>query len=156
MAEPIRKVKRLEIPEEEIIDRDVQEVKKAISDNKTAIINGIELLSVLDEDDFLMMFKAMINHRKAITKNVFTEINKPMYEGALHNLGQMLFLLGDLNLDQMQSFAVKMNRGLAEASATKEEERTSYMGMVRALKDPEVNHSMTMLLNFLRGMGKEE
>lgn len=154
MAEPIRDIKRIQINEEDVIDHDVQEVRRAISKNKKAILNGIELLSILDNDDFLMMFTALIKHRKEITKNVFKEINKPQYEGVLHNIGQLLFLLGDLNMEQLEDFTAKLNRGLTEASATKEDERTSYVGMVRALKDPEVNHSMTMLLNFLRGMGK--
>ena len=98
---------------------------------------------------------AMVHYRKEITKNVVQEINKPQYAGALHNLGQMLFLLGDLDVDRMETFTGKLNRGLVEMSATREEEQTSYLGLLRALKDPEVNRTLTMLLNFLKGMGKE-
>lgn len=156
MAEPIRKIKRMEIPEEQIVDENVAEVRKAISDNKDALLNGIEMLTAMNNSDLFMAGSAMINHRKEITKNVVQEINKPQYEGALHNLGQMLFLLGDLNIDKMEEFTGRINSGIEQMSNTKEDEQTSYVGLLRALKDPEINYSLTMLLNFLKGMSREQ
>ena len=153
MAEPIRKVKRMKISEEQVVDHNVDEVKKAVSANKDALLDGINMLSSLHESDLLQAGAALLNHRKEITKNAVQEINKPQYAGALHNLGQMIFLLGDLDLDKMEEFTGKLNAGLESMGETKDDETTSYMGLVRALKDPEVNRSMTMLLNFLKGMG---
>ncbi|WLV25606.1 DUF1641 domain-containing protein [Aciduricibacillus chroicocephali] len=155
MAEPIRKVKRMQISEEKVIDHNVDEVRKAVSANKDAILDGINMLASLHNSDFLMAGSAMVNHRKEIVKNFSQEINKPQYEGALHNLGQMFFLLGDLNIDQMEDFTKRINNGLDSMVNTREEERTSYVGLLRALKDPEVNHSLTMLLNFLKGMSRK-
>ena len=154
MSKPIRKVRRLQISEEKVIDHNVDEVRKAVSANKDAILDGINMLASLHNSDFLMAGSAMVNHRKEIIKNFSQEINKPQYGGALHNLGQMLFLLGDLNIDQMEEFTNRINNGLESMASTSEDEHTSYVGLLRALKDPEVNHSLTMLLNFLKGMSR--
>ena len=156
MASPTRKIKRMEITEEQVIDHNVDEVLRAISANKDSILSGIEMLTALDNGGLLETTSALVNHRKEITKNVAQEINKPQYAGALHNLGQMLFLLGDLNIDKMEEFTDKINKGLEGMGDTKQDEHTSYVGLLRALKDPDVNRSLTMLLNFLKGMGKEQ
>ena len=156
MANPTRKIKRMEISEEQVIDQNVDEVRRAISANKDSILSGIKTLTALDQGGLLETTSALVNHRKEITKNVVQEINKPQYAGALHNLGQMLFLLGDLNVDKMEEFTGKINKGLETMGETKQDEHTSYVGLLRSLKDPEVNRSLTMLLNFLKGMGKDQ
>ena len=33
--------------------------------------------------------------------------------------------------------------------------RQSYLDLLRTLKDPEVNRSLTILITFLKGMGKD-
>lgn len=35
------------------------------------------------------------------------------------------------------------------------DEKTSYFDLVRSLKDPEINKAVTILMQFLKGMGQE-
>src|SRR5699024_497993 len=154
MAEAIRKIKRMDVPEEKIREDNVEDVVRKVSDNKDAILNGIDILATLHEQGMLDLLHALIKRKDDALENILTELNKPQYAESLKNIGQLVFLLGDIKLDEIQYFTDKTNQGMAEASAVETDEITSYMALFKALKEPEINRSVTMLLHFLRGMGK--
>ncbi|WP_164669236.1 DUF1641 domain-containing protein [Virgibacillus doumboii] len=155
MSEPISKIKRMEVPEEVAHEQNLDEVSKAVSENKDAILKGIDLLASLEKNGSLDMANAIVKHKEDALENIMGELNKPQYSGTLENIGKLFFLIGELKIDELQYFGDRLNRGLEVASTIEDAERTSYMDLLKALKDPEINRSVTMLLQFLRGMGKE-
>ncbi|MDY0406057.1 hypothetical protein P5G51_012240 [Virgibacillus sp. 179-BFC.A HS] len=52
MAEPITKIKRLEVSKEALEQQDLQEINHAVIENKEAILQGIDLLASLHEKGF--------------------------------------------------------------------------------------------------------
>ncbi|MFC4556903.1 DUF1641 domain-containing protein [Virgibacillus kekensis] len=155
MADQISNIKRMKIPEETVREHNLDEVTKAVSENKEAILKGIDFLSMLNDSGYLDMTNALIKHKDEAMANVFKQLNRPQYSAAVENLVKMFILVGELNVDELQNFSEKLNRGLEKADESSEQESTSYMDLLKALKDPEINRSITMLLNFLRGMGRE-
>lgn len=159
MAEPIRNIKEMEVSKEVIKEKNIAEVLEAVSDNKEAILKGIQLLSNLNESGGLDIANAFIIHRKVALEKLITELDKERYASSLENLTKTIFLLGTLNIDNLEHFINKVNNGMEEAilsEAEAHETSTTYMSLFKALKDPQVNRSITLLLEFLRGMGKEE
>lgn len=155
MAEKITGIKRLEISEQTIQERNLDDVVKSVGDNKEAILKGIELLNTLNQSGTLDTVNAFVKHREDALENVMRELYKPQYAGVLENLTNLILLLGDMDMAELQTFTDRLNHGVKEAAASEASEKTSYMGLIKALKDPEINRSITMLLQFLRGMGKE-
>ncbi|ASK63684.1 hypothetical protein CFK37_16725 [Virgibacillus phasianinus] len=155
MAEAITKIKRMEMPEDAGRDQDISEVTSAISNNKEAILKGIDFLGTLNDNGMLDMAHALVKQKETALDNVMREFNKPQYSATLENLSKLFLFLGELNVDELHHFSNKLNNGLAEAHTIDESEKTSYLDLIKALKDPEINRSITMLLQFLRGMGKE-
>jgi len=145
----------MEVSEETIRGRNLDEVVKSVSENKEAILKGIDLLEALNQSGTLDMVNAFVKHREDALEYVMRELNKPQYSSILENLTNLLLLLGDMNMEDLQTFAGRLNHGVREAAASEAMEKTSYMDLIKALKDPEINRSITMLLQFLRGMGKE-
>lgn len=156
MANPITHIKRMEYTEEEVQAENLDEVMTAVSDNKDTILKGISLLHTLDESGMLDMTDALIKQRKAAMENIFSELNRPQYTGVLENMSKLVFLLGDLDVEKLSEFTKKINQGMVETSISNPDEKASVMGLMKALKDPEINRSITMILQFLRGMGREE
>ncbi|MEN1970332.1 DUF1641 domain-containing protein [Lentibacillus sp. N15] len=154
MANPITSINRMEVPEDVMQERQLEDVVKAVSANKDAILQGIELLASLHDQGILEMVNALIVHKEEAIENVMSELNKDQYTSILENLGKAVFLIGELRMDDIQYFTEKINRGLDEARIYERTERTRPMDLLKALKDPEINKSITMLLQFLRGMGK--
>ncbi|MFZ4453921.1 DUF1641 domain-containing protein [Salibacterium aidingense] len=155
MAEPISDIKRMEMSRQEKVEQDVQEVKEVVSANKESIVKGIELLSALEEADALEAATALTKKRKTLLNNVIKEIDKPKYTDALDTLPNLIFLLGDLDIEETRMLLQRLNNGLRETEGEKEQEETSYTDIVKSLKDPDINRSITLLLQFLKGMGKD-
>lgn len=155
MAEAITRIKKMEFTDEEIKERDLDDVLTSVGENKDAILKGITLLRTLDDNGMLDLVDALIKQRKAAMENVFTELNKSQYTGVLENLSKLVFLLGDLDVEKLGEFTQKVNQGMTETSVSDPDEKASIMGLMKALKDPEINRSVTMILQFLRGMGRE-
>ncbi|AIF43943.1 DUF1641 domain-containing protein [Virgibacillus sp. SK37] len=157
MANPISDIKRLEIPAEDVEKNNLDELTKAVSENKEACIKGIGLLSAMNESGILDAASALIKHRKEATKNVVQELNKPQYSATLENLVELFLLLGEIDVNEVSNITDKINHGMKEAMEVppSSQEKMNYIGMIKALKDPEINKSITMILSFLKGMGKE-
>lgn len=156
MAEPISNIKKMQLSEEEIKDQNLHEVLEAVSENKESVIKALNLASALNQNGTLDFLTALVKHKEEGLNNVITELNKDQYTNTLENASDLLFLVGDLDLNQMKELTGRLNEGMQEALATEKEEKTSYTAMLKALKEPEINHSITMFLTFLRGMGRNK
>lgn len=155
MADPITNIKKMEYTEEEIREAQLDEVLTTIGENKDAIVKGIALLRTLDDNGMLDFADALIKQRKAAMENIFTELNRSQYTGVLENMSKLVFLLGELDVDKLSYFTGKVNQGMTETTVSDPDEKASVMSLVKAFKDPEINRSITMILQFLRGMGRE-
>ncbi|WP_209480241.1 DUF1641 domain-containing protein [Virgibacillus litoralis] len=155
MSNPITNIKRMEIPEETTKERNIDEVSRAVSENKDAILKGIDLLANLNKSGSLDTVNALVKHKEDALENVMGELNKPQYSGTLENMSKLFLFIGDLKVDEIQYFADRLNSGMEVASTFEGSDKTSYMDLLKALKDPEINRSVTMLLQFLRGMGRD-
>ena len=156
MGERIRVIIRMEEPKEYKIEKDMKILQERLSDKKIAIEKGIDILDALEKAEALDAVHAAIVQRKVITGNIVTELNKEQYEGILDNIGNVLFMFGDLDLEEASVFVKKINNGMRVANRANSNNKTSVKDLLGALKDPEINSSITMLLNFLKGMSREE
>src|SRR5699024_10493500 len=116
---------------------------------------GIEFLKTLESQGMLDMIDASLKQKEEILTNVVTEANKEQYTGIFENAGDLLFLIGKLDVGEIESFTYKLNSGLNNANEKDTDETTSLMGLIRALKDPEINRGIVTMMNFLKGLGQE-
>lgn len=154
MANPIRTIKRMEVPEEMLHDKHVVDMMHALVENKNAILRGIDLLSEIHSSGTLDAVHALVKQREVALTQLFTELNKERYRPFLENINGLLKLAGQLPIEDLQYLARKLNKGVEQAQKLKGDESVSYMGLVKALKDPEINRSLTTILAILKGMGK--
>ncbi len=132
----------------------MEEVATAVSENKEAILKGIDLLESLNQSETLDMLTALVKHREDALANVMRELNKPEYAAPVENITKLFQIAGKLDVDETRYVADRINHAVKEAAASEATGKTSYMDLLKALKDPEINRSITMMLQFLRGMGK--
>ncbi|REI07156.1 DUF1641 domain-containing protein [Staphylococcus felis] len=154
MAERISKIKKIEKTDAQLKAESLDEVTSAIAENKDSILKAIDLIGILDEAKILDVLKGAVKQRGVITEKIVTELNKDQYSGILHNMGQMLFLLGSLDTDELSVLLNKVNKGLRVANQANPNARSSVSGLVKVLKDDEINQSLTYFLNILKGMSR--
>lgn len=145
----------MEVPKEVIHDKYIDDIMHAVVKNKSAILSGINLLSEVHASGTLDALHALIKQREVALTQLFTELNKERYRPFLENIHGFLELAGQLPIEDLLFLASKLNRGVEQAQQLKGNESISYVGLVKALKDPEINRSLTMILAMLKGMGKD-
>ncbi|MGV3041836.1 DUF1641 domain-containing protein [Staphylococcus rostri] len=154
MAERITKIKRIEKSAAEIKAENIAEVTDKIAENKDSILKVIDLVKNLDDAKILDALNGALKQRGVITEKLVTELNKDQYAGFLHNIGQMAFILGDLDTDELRVLLNKVNKGVRVANQASPNARTSIKGLMGVLKDDDMNQSLTYFLNMLKGMSR--
>ncbi|AKS68558.1 hypothetical protein RN70_02965 [Staphylococcus schleiferi] len=154
MAERISKIKRIQKSEAEIKAERLTEVTDAIAENKDSILKAIELVRALDDAKILDAAKGAVKQRGVIAEKLTNELNKDQYSGVIHNMGQMVLMLGALDPEALRVLLNKVNKGLHVANQASPNARTSIAGFMRVLKDDEMNQSLTYFLNMLKGMSR--
>ena len=127
MGERIRVIKRMEEPKEYKIEKDMKILQERLSDKKIAIEKGIDILDALEKAEALDAVHAAIVQRKVITGNIVTELNKEQYEGILDNIGNVLFMFGDLDLEEASVFVKKINNGMRVANRANSNNKTCLL-----------------------------
>lgn len=156
MAENIRKIKRMEIPPEKQKADALAEVTDAIAENKDVIIKAIRLMKVLDDAKILDASIGAVESRGFITGKFTKELRKEQYTGVLNNLAPLVFMIGKLNVPNLEDMLMKVNKGLENANQASPNQRTTVGSLVGLLKDEDANRSITYFLNILKGMSREE
>lgn len=154
MARPITNIKRMKISDQTVHDQNILEIIEALSEHKVAVLKGIQLLAVFQENGTLDMLHALLKQSDVALANLVHELNKPKYTATLENLNKLFLLLGELNVEDLHHFIQGMNKGLENVRDLTHLKKTSYMDVLKAMKDPDINKSVTLLLQFLRGMGR--
>lgn len=154
MAERITKIKRMQKSEEQIKQESLAEVTDAIAANKDSIMKAINIISTLDDAKILDAVSGMVNSRGVIANKFAVELNKEQHTGLITNMASLVFLLGDLNVNDLSIMLNKVNKGLSVANQASPNQKTSITGLMSVLRDDEMNRSLTYMLNMLRGMSR--
>jgi uncharacterized protein YjgD (DUF1641 family) len=155
MAERISKINRIEKSEEQVKAESLSEVTDAIAENKDSILKAINLVKALDDAKLLDAMSGAVNGRGVIANKFAVELNKEQYTGLISNMASLVFLLGDLNVDDLTTMLNKVSKGLRVANQANPNQKTSITGLMGVLRDDEMNKSLTYMLNMLRGMSRE-
>jgi uncharacterized protein YjgD (DUF1641 family) len=155
MAERISKINRIEKSEEQIKAESLSEVTDVIAENKDSILKAINLVKALDDAKLLDAMSGAVNGRGVIANKFAVELNKEQYTGLISNMASLVFLLGDLNVDDLTTMLNKVSKGLRVANQANPNQKTSITGLMGVLRDDEMNKSLTYMLNMLRGMSRE-
>ena len=157
MAEPIKNIQFKPVNEEGQRKRDLMEIEDALLANKDSMLEVLEIIGYLKNRGILDMVKGLLGQGDKVLDIAVNLANMPDNKNSIKNLLLLMGTIGMINVTQLEPILLKINAGIARVAEVedKETEKTSYLGMARALKDPEVNRSITLLLEFLRGMGTD-
>ncbi|KKI53148.1 MAG: DUF1641 domain-containing protein [Staphylococcus equorum] len=154
MAERITNIKRMQKTEAEVKEENLAEVTDAIVANKDSILKAINIISTLDDAKLLDAMSGAVKSRGVIANKFSVELNKEQYSGLISNMASLVFLLGDLDVDDLSGMLNKVNKGLRVANQANPNQKTSITGLMGMLKDDEMNRSLTYMMNMLRGMSR--
>lgn len=153
MAKPIREIKvNKQNPMEEQADS-LNEIISLIAKNKESITTALEIIQELNSAGLLDMIKGLLKTRNKVGVLVIDQLNQPSMHRTIKNSMQAIQLFGKLDSDKLNILLNASNRGLEYA--TDHDEKLSKWGLIKSLNDPNVMSSISTMMSFLKGMGKE-
>lgn len=156
MAKPISTIERLAVSDETKREQDLKEIEASLANHKEAVLETIDLLGHLHDRGILSLLNGLFSQGDEVFRILVQELNKPNNSRVLENLLGLAGVLGSIDIDRLKMLAEKANNGLKEATETDAAQQPSNVfELLKVLKDPEINRSIGMMVQFFKGMGKE-
>ncbi|RLQ96650.1 DUF1641 domain-containing protein [Falsibacillus albus] len=157
MAKAITQVHKKQMTDEEKRKKDLLEIENALLDNKQAIMESLQIINHMQERGILSLLSGLFGQGDKVLDVLVKAVDKPENTNTIKNLLLLVGVLGKLDVKHLEPILLKVNAGIERVYEHGEEDnqKTGYFDMVKALKDPEVNRSVTLILNFLKGMGAD-
>lgn len=154
MAKAIRQIRWAEQNQAEEQAQDVNEILKALAENKEAVLSCIELVKGMHELKVFETGGALLKKSDEVGAIAMQHINQP----AVHNMIKSGFgifkFLGTMKPSQLETVLEGVMQGMEKMSQTiKNSEKESLWKMRKRLSKPEIRTVMTSMFDFLEGMG---
>lgn len=156
MAKAIKQIERIQISEEDQRNRDLREVEDALVRNKEAILESLGVIQHMHDRGLISLMSGLFAEGDKILKILVKKADTKETANTLKNMLLMVGVLGTLNVKQLEPILLKVNAGVARVAEKKDDDETiGYFDIFRSLKDPEINRSIALIFEFLKGMGTD-
>jgi uncharacterized protein YjgD (DUF1641 family) len=152
MARAIRLIEKKTQTEAETQAESLGEILKAVSDNREAITQFLDILGELHKSGVLDIAQGVMKNRAQLGAVGFEFIKVANIPIILKNLIIGVQFLGRLDPKKTQTLMDSLSKGIEQAGQP-EKEHKSMLGLLGMLRDPDVKASMSTALHFLQGMG---
>ncbi|SDO45496.1 DUF1641 domain-containing protein [Alkalicoccus daliensis] len=155
MAKAIKTIEPIKKTQEEIRKEALEEIQDALVDNKEAVLGTIDMMKNLEKSGVTRFLNGLFSEADQVLEVVVQEAAKEENTNALRNALLLMGTLGTIDMKQIEPLLLKVNNGVARVAENPDpEKKTGYVELMKKLKDPEVNRSLTILVRFLEGMGQ--
>ncbi len=155
MAKAIQRIERMPNSKQLLRDENLKETLDQLADNHESVMEGLRLLQLLQDRNILPLLNGALKERDEILNVLVPVLTKKENTEVIKNLLEMISVIRMLNVEGLKEGMSFVNAGLEEAKAgVEKDETTSVFDLLKSLKDPNVNKSVTFMMNFLKGMGK--
>jgi len=158
MAKAITNINRIQVTEEQKRKSDLEEIETALLDNKDAILQSMDILKHMNQRGVLSLLDGLFSEGDKVLNVLVKAADKPEATNTIKNLLLMIGVLGTINVQQLEPLLLKLNSGIArvaEYTDSEDDDKLGYFDIVRSLKDPEINRALSLLFEFLKGMGED-
>lgn len=154
MAKATTKIHRIELTEEQMRERDLQEILTALVDNKAAILDTLDVMKYVQDTELLNILRALVAERNEVLHHILTFVDGSDLTRSMKNMLLLFNTLGQLNIAEMEPLVGKLN-GVISAVAEQGDERGGYSSLFHKLTDPDLVEGLNTALAILKGLGAE-
>ncbi|CAM3025257.1 DUF1641 domain-containing protein [Paenibacillus sediminis] len=155
MAKSINTIERRIPTEEELQAESLEQILKAVSDNRKAIVQFLDILKELQEAGALDIVQGILKNRNSLGFVGFEFMKVANIPTMLKNMIIVSQFLGRLDPAATQKLINGLDNGLEQSMKTEGKATRSVWSLLSSVRDPYVTSAMSTMLHFLRGMGEE-
>ena len=155
MASPIRQLTKKQLSPDEIRQNKLHELESLLAEQDQALNKLLQITGDLNDAGILDAVLAMVKAKEGIAEIVVHQATREPITNLINNMMSAAGALTAIDPAMTEKLAASAANGLKEA----EKERTNdkkigIFGLMKSLRDPDINRSIKFGLNFLKGMGK--
>ncbi|OYD06886.1 DUF1641 domain-containing protein [Paludifilum halophilum] len=143
MAAPIDQIVRQKRTAEESRQEDLEVLLQALSENKEALLDAVEILAWLRDRGILRLLKGFLSSGEEILRDVVHLLNTPEGKRILSNITQSGVLLSKLDLSRLSVEWSDLDR-----------EKKGWREVIKEVRDPEAVTGFLMLLQMMKGLSR--
>ncbi|MBG9450979.1 hypothetical protein ABE67_17075 [Cytobacillus firmus] len=156
MAKAIKQIELVQPSAEEGQAKDIAGLLTQLSQNREALSSAIDIIGQLQKSGILDIIQGFLHSKEKVAAIAIDQVNQPNMHNIIRNGFNTVDFLGSLDPQQMNIMMSAVTKGLDESSEVmKRNEKTGVLGLMKALRDPDINLAINSMLGFLKGMGRE-
>ncbi|WHY36609.1 DUF1641 domain-containing protein [Cytobacillus firmus] len=156
MAKAIKQIELVQPSAEEEQAQDIAGLLTQLSQNHEALSSAIDIIGQLQKSGILDIIQGFLHSKEKVAAIAIDQVNQPNMHNIIRNGFNTVDFLGSLDPQQMNIMMSAVTKGLDEsAEVMKRNEKTGVLGLMKALRDPDINLAINFMLGFLKGMGRE-
>ncbi|MCG1010546.1 DUF1641 domain-containing protein [Salinicoccus sp. ID82-1] len=157
MAKATKVIHRMKVDPEVAHEKGVRELETLLVDHKETLKDIFDIVEKMREREILNMVNSSLGQSDKIITRIVTALDASDTPKSVKNAMLLFQLLGNIDMEQLEPIALKINSGIARAAEYEHEgQPAGYGGLLGAVKDPEVIEGMNVLLCMLKGMGEQQ
>jgi uncharacterized protein YjgD (DUF1641 family) len=134
----------------------IEQLIEMTADSRNALMETLEIMQRLQEYGVLEAVKALLNKGPQVSALAIQQMNQPGTYHMIKNIIYMVELISSIDPEKTGAMTSGLTYGMDRASdALRAKEQTSVWGLMKIMKDPDVNTAMTAGISFLKGMGEQ-
>lgn len=156
MAKAIKQIELIQPSAQEEHAKDIADLLTQLGQNREAISSAIDIIGQLQRSGILDIVQGFLHSKEKVAAIAIDQVNQPNMHNIIRNGFNTVDFLGSLDPQQMNIMMNAVTKGLDEsAEVMKSNEKTSVLGLMKAMRDPDINLAIHSMLGFLKGMGSE-
>jgi uncharacterized protein YjgD (DUF1641 family) len=136
-------------------EESLTELLQVVAGHKDDLVSLLKLVAMLEESGALAILTGLLGRRTKVGEVLLGQVAKPSATNTINNLMAIGGAVGDLDPKVTRRLISGAAHGMERATAALErKENVGLLGLITALRDPDVNRVLTFGVNFLKGMGE--
>lgn len=153
MAKAIKQIEKRVPNEAEEQTEALGSILKAATENRAALLQMIDIVGELHKAGLLDIVQGILKNRHAVGVLAINQMNQPSAHRMIKNAMKALEFLGGIDPNKMGAVLSGVTSGLDKASDLPDKP-IGLWDLGKSYRDPNINASLSLMLNFLRGMGE--
>ncbi|TWT27229.1 DUF1641 domain-containing protein [Planomicrobium sp. CPCC 101110] len=156
MATPITQISKRQLTPEEEKEKKLGELETLLVQQDQALNKILEITGELNDAGILDAVRAMVKARENLTGIAVHQASREPVTNLINNAMKAAAVVTAIDPNTTARLMDSVKGGLDEAELHRDNpKKIGVFGLVKALRDPDVNRSLKFGINFLRGMGRE-
>ncbi|WP_408007626.1 DUF1641 domain-containing protein [Pseudalkalibacillus sp. A8] len=155
MAKAIKQIEKNNSNTVEESTQALNSLMEMTAKNREALGSLLEILQELHQSEILDMIKGFLKTRDQIGVLAIGELNQPGMHRIIKNGINAVEFLAELDPEQLKIMLNGINEGLKKSAENMDKkENVSLLRLTKLMRDPDVQRSLTFMMNFMVGMGQ--